>query len=86
MIIKHLSTVYIRVYKSACSSLQAGARFLLPLEHMAQIPRCSAASHLLGKTEAALIPGLCESGGVAGHVPVIQRHISAPVECSISFP
>lgn len=58
MIIKHLSTVYTMVYKYACSGLQTGERFLLPLERVAGIPWCSAASCLVGKTEAASVPCL----------------------------
>lgn len=61
MIIKHLSAVYTMVYKYACSGLQTGARFLLPLEHMAWIPRHSAASRSLGETEQPRFPA-CVSG------------------------
>ena len=61
MIIKHLSTVYTMVYKYVCSGLQTGARFPLPLEHMAGIPWRSAASRPLGETEQPRFPA-CASG------------------------
>lgn len=67
-IIKRLSTVYTMVCKYACGGLQAG--FLLPLERVARIPRCSVASWPLGKTEAASIPGLWEWGEAAEPVPL----------------
>lgn len=56
MIIKHLSTVYTMVYKYACSGLQTEARFPLPLERMARVPRRSAASHPSGKKEQPRFP------------------------------